>query len=130
MTASELGPAATPERLADLARKQATYRMLHRLWAVGGVLVALFALAMLGWTITQTRNTTAQVRACTTPGSPCYEQLRDQQDENRAALLADIREAIRGGSDTGRVNRENILLLCRRLGVACETASPTPTALP
>ena len=114
MTTADLGPAATPERLAELARHQARYDLARRALFVvmAGIGVAL-ALVLI-YLAVQTRQTASQVKACTTPGARCYEQLASQGRANRALLLDGIQDALvdhdkRGSAPT----REGVMRLER-----------------
>ena len=104
MTTAELGPAATPERLAILARKRARSVLARRVMLVAMAVVAVGIVVSLTYVAVQTRTTAQQVKACTTPGSACYDALARQSADARAALLRDIQQAVDEGSSPSQNN--------------------------
>lgn len=115
MTAAELGPAATPDRLEALARQRARYLAARRAVLAFLVLVGLGVVVALTYVTVETRATAAQVAACTTPGQPCYEALRSQSAASRAALVAEIQDALDDSTAPSRANRETLLSIQHRL---------------
>lgn len=122
MTTAELGPAATPERLAVLAKKKARYVLARRVLSVTMALVLVGTVVALTYVVVQTRTTAQQVKACTTPGSACYDALARQSADARAALLRDIQAAVdeSGASSVDnlgltRQNRATLLEIQQRL---------------
>lgn len=107
MTTAELGPAATPERLAELARKRAKYVLARRVMMVALALCIAASVVSLTYVVVQTRTTAQQVKACTTPGSPCYDALARQSADARAALLRDIQAAV---DESGASSDDNLVL--------------------